>query len=260
MPSPFPGMDPYLEDTNRWPAVHSGLIYTIQAELNRQLPGHLVAEIDQYVWVEADDERELLGKPDAFVPGADEAPANGDYPADPVAVAAPTVAVQLAPAKQKTTRVVRIVTAGSGRVLTVIEVLSPSNKYGADRDVYLAKRREYFAARTNLVEIDLLRDGDRLPLGKPRAPLTDYVVLVTRAGEYPRARVWAFTVREPIPVLPVPLDEKTPAVPLDLRACLDRVYDEGRFAVKLDYARPPEPGLRKHDAEWAIELLNARRA
>lgn len=259
MPSPFPGMDPYLEDTARWAAVHSGLIYTMQAALNRHLPRHLVAEIDQYVWVRQDDDRELLGKPDVFVPGEGDDSTGTGFPADPVAVASPTATVRLAAATRKTTRVVRIVTADSGRVLTVIEVLSPSNKYGDDRDAYLAKRREYFAARTNLVEIDLLRDGDRLPLGKPRPPAADYVVLVTRAAEHPAARVWAFTVREPIPVVPVPLDATTPAVPLDLRACLDRVYEEGKYWVKLDYARPPDPVLRKHDAEWAADLLKLRK-
>ena len=259
MPSPFPGMDPYLEHPVRWPGVHTSLIVAMQAALNRQLPPHLIAEIDQYVWVEEDEERELLGKPDVFLPSESDGDAGIGYPADPVAVAAPTVAVKLAATTRKKTRIVRIVTADSGSVLTVIELLSPSNKYGSDRDAYLAKRREYFAAQTNLVEIDLLRDGDRLPLGKPRPPAADYLVLVTRGAEYPRARVWAFTVREAIPVIPIPLDLNNPAVPLDLRACLDRVYDEGKYSVKLDYAQTPDPPLRKYDAVWAAELLAVRK-
>ncbi|MBY0458689.1 MAG: DUF4058 family protein, partial [Gemmataceae bacterium] len=85
MPSPFPGMDPYLEAPGRWSGVHSGLIYTIHARLNRQLPRNLVAEIDQYFWVAEGDDRELLGKPDALIP-ADDADGNApaDYLADPV--------------------------------------------------------------------------------------------------------------------------------------------------------------------------------
>ncbi|MBY0458947.1 MAG: DUF4058 family protein, partial [Gemmataceae bacterium] len=202
-------------------------------------------------------DRELLGKPDALIP-ADDADGNApaDYPADPVAVVNPTATVTLAVTKKKKNKVVQIVNADSGRVLTVLEVLSPSNKNpGEDRDAHLAKRREYFAAGVNVVEIDLLRDGDRLPMGKPRPPAADYYVLVTRTSDYPHARVWSFSVREPMPVVPVPLDRQNPAVALDLRACLDQVYDDGSYARKLDYTQPPEPPLRKPDADWAGEFL-----
>lgn len=255
MPSPFPGMDPYLENPIRWAGVHLNLISGIQAELNRQLPDGIVAEIDQYVWVTDDaGDRELLGNPDTFVTGPHQA--NGAYPADPAGVAAPTATTTMSARAVRRTRVVRIVSAEDARVLTVIEVLSPSNKNGGEnREAYLAKRREYFAARSNLVEIDLLRDGDRLPMGRPRPPVSDYHVLVTRAGEYPRARVWTFGIREPFPTVPVPVNRTTAAVGLNLRPCLDRVYDEGRFVGKVDYDAPATPPLDRAGAEWAAELL-----
>lgn len=260
MPSPFPGMDPYLENPDRWPAVHTGLIVNIQAALNRTLPDDLVAEIDQYVWVAEDGgDGELLGKPDLLVPEP-YPPDNGSgYPTDPSGVTSPTATVTLPANKLRKNRALKITTTDGARVVTVIEILSPSNKNrGEDRDAYLSKRSEYFAARANVVEIDLLRDGDRLPMGRPRPPAADYYVLISRAGEYPSARVWSFSVRERIPVIPVPLGPATPAVPLDLQQCLAEVYQNGRFDRKLGYATPPVPPLRRDDADWAAELLATR--
>ncbi|MGL6095596.1 MAG: DUF4058 family protein [Fimbriiglobus sp.] len=256
MPSPFPGMDPWLENPNRWAGVHLGLIFAIQAQLNRILPGNLAADVDEYVWVaeDTDSYRELLGRPDAFVPEADPGPAANGGTAS--TLLAGSVAVTLPVSRVRKHRAVKVVTADGRRVLTVLEILSPSNKRpGPDRDAYLGKRREYFAARANVVEIDLLRDGDRLPMGRPRPPTTDYYVMVSTADSYPAARVWPFTVRDPFPQIPVPLSADIAPVPLDLRACLDLAYEGGGFQKKLVYDVPANPPLRDPDAEWAVGLL-----
>ena len=153
-------------------------------------------------------------------------------------------------------RRILIRTADGSDVLTVIEVLSPSNKSNsADGQAYLAKRGEYLASSTNLVEIDLLRDGDRIPLGRPRPPVTDYYVLVSAKNRRPSTSIWAFTVQEPLPIFPVPLGRKYEGVALDLKACLDRVYDDGRYATKLHYDQPPVPELDAPRTVWANELL-----
>ena len=257
MPSPFPGMDPYLEDPAGWGGVHLGLLYAIHAQLNDVLPDGFVAELDQYVWTreEPDDDSARLGKPDVLVPKRRPFRA-GSRSAAAVATVPPTVLTRLPKQEVRTHRRVKITTDRGARVVTVVEVLSPSNKSaGDDRDVYLNKRREYFAARANVVEIDLLRAGHRLPMGHPDPPAADYYVFVSPANRLPNAQVWVFTVRDPIPVFAVPLTRDVPAIPLDLRRCLDRVYDDGRYPEKLDYAGRPVPPLRSPNAEWAAELL-----
>jgi hypothetical protein len=182
-----------------------------------------------------------------------------------VAVTAePTARTRLPSPKQvRRKRYIRLVDAADNRVVTVIELLSPKEKlHTKDRRRYLAKRDEYLAAGTNLVEIDLLRTGHRVPLGRPEPPAADYYVLVSREDTYPTAEVWGFNVQEPIPVFPVPLKPDADPIPLDLRACLDAGYDDARYGTRIDYAKPPDPPLRRPDAEWAAKLLSkpARKA
>ncbi len=258
MPSPFPGMDPYLEG-HLWPDVHATLIVGIRAAIAAKLPPGYFANIDQYLWLgESDDEdapltkRTRRGKPDTFVTNGAHAASNGAGVGTTLVAAEPTVRVRLPnPKGAKRKKYIRLIDTGNNDVVTVIELLSPSDKLPkADRARYLAKRAEYLGARVNLVEIDLLRKGQRVPMGTPDPPEADYYVLVSRAAEYPEAGVWAFTVRDPIPVFPVPLKDEDAAVALDLRACLDAAYDAARYAGRIDYAGPCEPALRKPDAEW----------
>jgi hypothetical protein len=255
MASPFPGMDPYLEAPAFWPGVHTTLVVEMRREIARQLPSGYYAEIDQYVWVqEADPDRgPLVGKPDAFVAASSPVPAGTAA----IAIAEPTARTALAaPKKKKGNRYIRIVDQTGNRVVTVIELLSPANKDpGGDRDNYIAKRNEYLATGTNLVEMDLLRAGDRVPLGKPSPPPADYYVLVSRAKDFPRADVWGFTVRDAIPGIPVPLNPGSGTIPLFLRPGLDLAYEDAGCERRIDYSHPPAPPLRKADAEWAEELL-----
>jgi len=110
----------------------------------------------------------------------------------------------------------------------------------------------------NLVEIDLLRDGERPPLQVPEPPPSDYYILVCPAATFPQAGFWPFSVREPLPLVSIPLDPHSEPVFLDLRACLDRAYDGGRYSDEIDYRQPPVPPLSEADAAWADELLAAR--
>jgi hypothetical protein len=158
--------------------------------------------------------------------------------------------------KKRTHKYLKIVGPDHALVVTVIEILSPSNKCKHDdRERYLSKREDYFAANTSFVEIDLLRDGDRMPMGKPSPPAVDYYVFVCRGGSYPRAGVWPFTVREPIPPFSVPLKAGDPDIRLDLQPCLDDIYDTNRYAMRIDYSQGVTPRFRKLDEEWATELL-----
>jgi hypothetical protein len=258
MPSPFPGMDPYLEG-DLWPDVHGSLIYTIRAALAAKLPAGYLASIDQYVWLGEGEPEKLsrAGRPDAFVSNGATVGRATDRG---IAVAEPTVHVRLTmPKKVQRKRYIRLVDAEDRAVVTVIELLSPWDKLPKkDRAHYQVKRAEYLAASVNLVEIDLLRRGNRVPMGEPEPPEADYYMLVSRAIEYPEADVWAFTVRDPIPTLPVPIKPEHSAIPLDLRACLDKAYNESRYGTHIDYSLPPDPALRKPDADWAGELLKKK--
>lgn len=141
-----------------------------------------------------------------------------------------------------------------------LEVLSPSNKSGEDSDQYLLKRAEVFAAKVNLVELDLLREGERMPFGKPKPPQANYYALVCRGGQHPKASVWAWTVRDPLPVLPVPLKPADEDIELDLRPCFDRAYDGAKYRTRIRYDRPPESPLRVADARWTTESGFAAKA
>jgi hypothetical protein len=256
MPSPFPGMDPYLEGA-LWPDVHGSLIFTIREALVPGLPDGYFARMDQYVWLgEDDDEPTRGGKPDTFLVGP-RGHTVRPTPAATVATAEPTARTRLTgPKRVRRKRYIRLIDGEDQSVVTVIELLSPSDKLPKkDRTHYLAKRGEYLAAGANLVEIDLLRKGRRVPMGEPEPPAADYYVLVSRAEAFPAAEVWGFNIQEPIPVFPVPLRPEHDPVPLDLRACLDRAYDAANYGGQIDYAEPPDPVLRKPDAEWAADLL-----
>lgn len=255
MPSPFPGMDPYLEDPAYWSGFHSTFIVYLRSELKRLLPDGYYADVEQHVWVEEEPptgRRRPFAYPDVYV-----ADTGGTTTASlPRTATAPTNDVLMAKlSRKKAHKFLKIVDQPGNRVVTVIEVLSPANKTaGEDRDSYLLKRDEYLVTGTNLVEIDLLLDGERVPVGRPR-PQADYYALVSRANRFPRASLWAFTVRDPLPVLPVPLKPADGDIALDLRVCLDRAYDDADYGNRIDYSFPPPIGLRSNDAEWAAGFL-----
>ncbi len=141
--------------------------------------------------------------------------------------------------------------------MTVIEILSPGNKTAGDEgNMYRLKREEYLANNISFVEIDLLRYGFRPPLGDPIPPISDYYVMVHRGWEKDRLGIWPLSIRDTLPPIPVPLDPDVADVVLDLRVCIDQVYDGGRYAEQLDYSKPPARPLREPDATWAHELLS----
>jgi uncharacterized protein DUF4058 len=257
MPSPFPGMDPYLERPGLWPQCHFALIYNIHSQLNSRLPARYEASMDVHVWLhEADAEtRRMTREPDAFV---SEKAGGAAVATQQRKITAPAEFV-LPVAPRSGSRFVTIRDTLNQRVVTAIEVLSPSNKRpGEDRDAYLAKRDEYFVASVNLVEVDLLRGGLRPPFGEHAPSPFAYYVLVSRYPQFPKIEFWPIGVRDSLPEIPVPLNPDDPDCTLDLRACLDRGYEDGRWAGKADYDKPPDPPLAEPDATWARELLAQR--
>jgi hypothetical protein len=250
-------MDPYLEDPDIWSDYHTTLLLHLRAEISERLPDRYVARVDRYVWIgEPDDgEAPILREPDVFVALDQDGPS-----ATATAVAALNApATSAMPAiRRKGHRYLKIIDAQGRHVITVIEILSPSNKTpGADRDAYLAKRGEYLASGANFVEINLLRAGKQSPMGKPPPPKSDYSVVVSQAAEYPKAGVWPFGIRDPLPTIPIPLAAGEAPIQIDLKVCHDKACREGQYAKDIDYGGdPPLPMLSAEDAGWVRELLD----
>jgi hypothetical protein len=255
-------MDPYLEHPAYWSGFHARMIVNLSTAITELLPPTYFAEVEQHVWLAGEDpsDREPFAIPDGFVGMFDGGHNHGDRENGAVATLAatePDVEVTMAQLSRKRgTKYITIVDQPCNRVVTVIELLSPSNKTrGEDREAYLAIRNEYLTTRTNLVEIDLLRDGQRMPIGKPKPPAADYYAIVCRENRYPKASVWSFTVRDPLPVLPIPLKPADGDIVLNLGACLTRTYDEAGYVRRIDYSKPPDIPLSKSDAVWATDLF-----
>lgn len=257
MPSPFPGVDPYIESSGRWGDFHGSLAAAMRAALNDRLPSRYFAEIDLYVLIEDRGPQRKQVEPDVYVADSDEKEPAKRSPAGSV-IAAPATVVLPAVARRRRKRV-QIVDQEANRVVTAIEVLSPSNKAaGDDRQAYLRKRSEYVTNGVSLVEMDFLRAGRRLPLRERPTDDGEFYVLVCRSWEYPRAGLWAFGLRSPYPDVPIPLAPDVPDVVLPLQTCADRAYDEGRYD-RLPYDRPLTPRPRKQDAAWLAGIIAGRR-
>jgi hypothetical protein len=162
-----------------------------------------------------------------------------------------------------TQRFVEIVDAGSGdRVITAIEVLSPSNKApGEGQTLYRHKQAELAEGKASLVEIDLVRAGERvlaIPSWRiPPSHRTPYQVVVRRGHRPTEVEVYRVPLRERLPVIGVPLREGDPDAPLDLQELIARCYRNGRYEGTLAYERTPDPPLEPDDAAWADELLRS---
>lgn len=256
MPSPFPGMDPYLERPELWPGLHNRLIAGLDETLGPLVRPRYYVALEERIYSEDPPELLLVGRPDLAVVRSHAGPpdrASGSWGA---ATGVLEVEVPLADRVRETYLELRA--AQDGEVVTVIEILSPSNKRpGEGRREYLRKRAAVLQSLTSLVEIDLLRIGDRMPLVQ-RWPTADYGVLVSRSWLRPRAHLTGFTLRDPLPAFPVPLREGEDEPSLDLGAVFMTVYDRASYDLRIDYGRPPEPPLRDADASWAAALAGQR--
>lgn len=254
MPSPFPGMDPHLEHPDLWPDVHNRLIAALGDDLSPVLRPRYYVALEERTYLEEPPELVLVGRPDFAVvtAGGEAAP-----PPEP-ARGAQIVEVELPVAVPVRETYLEVRGVPDGDVVTVIELLSPANKRpGTGRRLYLDKRALVLSTRTSLVEIDLLRAGERMPAAG-RFVSSDYCILVSRGWRRPKAELVAFGVRDPIPPFSMPLrrEEQEPAV--DLGKVLGGVYDRASYDLRMDYRREPVPPLLGGNAAWAARLLAAR--
>lgn len=258
----FPGMDPWLEHPGLWPDLHNSLITSIRDDLAPRVAPRYFVGVEQHTFVTSAAGDIALIRPDVLI-GRSRSRGGMPRPGRPAAarVAAAVLDVQVPIEVEVEAWYLEVRAATTGRLVTVIEVLSPTNKAPGDgRKEYLRKRRRIFKTRTSLVEIDLLRDGRSMPLATAQEVESDYRILVSRGATRPEAKLYAFGVRDAIPTIPIPLLPKDPEPSLDLGAVLHALYDRARFDLRLDYTKPPVPPLDEADAAWARDIVAARAA
>ena len=247
MPSPFPGMDPYLEQPTLWPAIHFRLIGAIAAAIEPQLSQDYYVEVETRTYQSQAAEELLIGIADAAVisntPERSPAPAVPEPPVSTATQTSPQRVTLPMPLPIKE-RYLEVRAIGTDAVVTVIEMLSPTNKRtGEGRTVYETKRRNVLSSASHLVEIDLLRGGQPMPVLGQVAPAA-YQILVSRREHRPAADLYAISLREPLPTIPIPLRAEDGEIVVDLQATLTRVYAEAPYAMRIDYGQVlPAPVL-----------------
>jgi hypothetical protein len=257
MPSPFPGMDPYLENPASWPDVHHSLISSIRDQLVGRIAPRYYVRIEERVYLvdDGDPARSVI-VPDLRI---------GLSPSEPpmrsggvLAVAEPVEVITMLDPEIREARLM-IVDAVGRDVVTAIEVLSPANKVmdGAGWRNYRNKRREILDSGTHFVEIDLLREGDSPTAAQAPGPC-EYRVHVSQVRRRPRGWVWAIRLEQQLPVIRIPLRDSDPDTELDLQAALNDTYDRARYGDRIDYRKAPVPPLTAPLSQWAEKLLKEK--
>lgn len=274
MPSRFPGMDPYLERRDLWADFQNRLAARIGAELNRLLPDRFYArteyryELDIFVHDQNGHETHS-GNADVGVvrlkPDQGSATAVLELPRRKLS---PAVEVLTESIQVRRAFIEIFETGTTHRLVTIIEIVSPSNKKpGRDRERFEEKLREILASDANLVVVDLLRAGERVfPDDGLSGRIADldpapaYLIWINRSWKRNPDTIayslYPISIQDALPCVGIPLTKQDDDVPLDFQYVFQRVYDEGPYRRgAVDYRKPPEPPFDSDAAAWAEELL-----
>ena len=253
MPSPFPGMNPYLEQSELWQDFHLEFLPAMRRYLVAQVGPNYIIKLEEHLYIHdlppeprirIERSNVSVGRPESeqselagIFTGVVEAQAR---------VETPEQDVERVPFLEIRDRIGR-------ELVTVVEFLSPSNKRaGDDRQQYQSKRREILRSRAHLVEIDLLRGGAAMPV--KNRPDCDYSVLVSRVQDRPYADFWAIGLHDRLPLIPIPLRAADGDVQVDIQELLHQVYDSTGYEHYI-YNGLPDPPLAPRDSEWALEYI-----
>jgi hypothetical protein len=220
MPSPFPGVDPFLEFQGYWKEFHLKSINDIQEWLAERVPNDYEVRIGGRL--------SLLSEPDCDAAHDEE-------------VSEPRIEIRRFPNRE---------------FITAIEVLSPSNKQPPGDRLYEEKRLELIHQMVHLVELDLLIGGERLPM-EDELPEGHYYAFVSRAERRFLSDTYVWTIRDPLPRIPIPLKSPDPDILLDLAAIFEAVYQRARWGRSIDYAAPLKLPLSREDRAWAESLARS---
>jgi hypothetical protein len=256
-------MDPYLEDTHHWAGVHNLFVGEIVGALNARLRPTYYADLEERVYIsDEDDAGRKVIIPDVRILPASGKSKPSKHPASnpPPAIVCEPVEVTTLLDDEIHETFVTVIERVSRQVVTVIEVLSPTNKISGSRgrESYTKKRAEVLRSETNWVEIDLLRDGEPV-IARELYPQSEYTVHVSRKGGRPKGFVWPIRLQQRLPEIPIPLRGKDPDAELDLQPLLTAVYERGAYDLKLDYTSDPVPPLPADLAKWSNKLLKQKK-
>lgn len=259
MSSPFPGMDPYLEHPQIWSGVHLLLIAALAESLSPQLHPKYSVSVEVRMYETSGEQSLLVGIPDVSIQSS---VCNSDRQTSKVAVSTPpTQPIRVTVPVPETIRqgYLEIREVATKEVITALEVLSPVNKRpGKGRQTYENKRKRVLGSSTHLVEIDLLRAWESMPL-LANSSQSDYRILVSRGDCRPSADLYAFNLQDAIPLFPLPLQTNDLEPIIDLKMLLSQIYDRTAYDLKIDYTLAPVPPLSATNAAWANALLTEKR-
>jgi hypothetical protein len=218
-------MDPYLEDERLWPLFHHQFVMTLYQTLLPQLVDRYRARAVQRHYV---TEQALF-----------------------TSVIREQHQEEFLEVRQRT----------DGKLITLVEVVSPTNKLvPSGRQTYLNKREEAKLQGANLVEVDLVLQGlPTLEYSRDGLPDWDYAVTVTRATQPERYEIYSATLQKRLPRFRLPLAADDRDTVLDLQASFSRCYDQGAFSSKIDYSRDPQLALQDEDRTWLNEVLTSQK-
>ena len=258
MPTPFPGMDPYLERPGLWRDVHTNLLVGLQRPLASKLAPKYYVALDERTYLLEGKDLALVGQPDVAAirrNGPTGGVAVRTQPATNGLAMAEPVIVDLPIEEEVREAYLEVRLTADHQVITVVELLSPANKRtGEGRTQYEQKRRTVLNSLTHFVELDLLRGGE--PMAMERQPEdAHYRILVSRAEQRPQGMLYAFSVRNAIPKFTLPLQKGDDEPLIDLQELLHTLYDDVRYDLRINYDDEPTPRLSKDDAAWANQLL-----
>lgn len=259
MLSPFPGMNPYLEHPQLWREVHSRLIVALADAIETNLGFNYRVAVEKRTYLNDTEENIEIGIPDVIVTNSKLTPLQSTNSLTTVTSIGEALEVAIPMPEIISESYLEIREVATNSVITVIEILSPTNKKaGIGREAYLNKRRHILSSATHLVEIDLLRGGQKMPIVGKFAP-TDYRILICRGDHRPHAQLYGFSIRQVIPLFFLPLKKGDEEPLINLHDLLKGVYQRARFDLAIDYTQEPIPPLNKKDQIWLHNLLKEQK-
>ncbi len=257
--NPFPGMNPYMEEN--WPDIHTTLITECRRHIQRQLPEDLIAKVEQDLRVGvAEDDGRHRADIEVREPWSEVAGRTALAPAVPSVAATKPIILHTPRPKRR----IAIIDS-RGQLVTVIEILSPSNKRNGGLAPYALKRTDFMNSGVNLVEIDLVRAGGlltdlfededvTLTMGQP--PPVHVVAIFRGHGSDERA-LYPVRYQERLPAITIPLRSGERDVVLDLQAVIQQCFEDAAL-WHTDYGQDPRPKLSSNDSIWLDELLKSK--
>jgi Protein of unknown function (DUF4058) len=248
--SPFPGMDPFLEVSGDWRDFHTRFLNGCADSISDRLPENYVARIEEdFQILEYPEETEERRLPDVSISQTRRSRKAGARKAAVATLEPEFIPLVTTIVEDVKERWIEIRRRPDWTPVTIIEVLSPTNKSGHGYTEYLYKRVSLIARAIHLLELDFLVAGRRPPMGRPLRGV--YHALVSRADRRPISDVFTWSVRDPLPIIPVPLLAPDADIALDLAAVFTTVYQRGRYERSIDYSIPLELPLNRKDRAWA---------